>query len=62
MTSEMGHLVPHPKNHTRSGSPQAIADAASSVAQIVPDYSGSLRPCPARLSRPESGVTSEMEH
>jgi hypothetical protein len=51
-----------PESDTRFGSLQTFADAASSVARIVLDYSGSLRPCSARFSRPKPGVTPDAEH
>jgi hypothetical protein len=51
-----------PERDTRFGSLQTFADAASSVTRIVQDYSGSLRPCTARFSRPKPGVSPETEH
>jgi hypothetical protein len=54
--------MPHPENDTRFGSLQSFAVAAFSVARIVPDYSGSLCPSPARFSRPKAGATPEMGH
>jgi hypothetical protein len=54
--------VLHPRIGTRSGSLQTFADASSSVAQIVFNYSGSLRPRPTRFSRPAAVANAVTEH
>ena len=53
--------VPHPANHTRSGSLQTFA-CRRPRSPLCHQHRGSLRPWQSRFSRPEAGLVYKMRH